>query len=89
MTSTDYSLYKGFAHLFSGLSVGISGYASGYCMGVVGNSGMRAVGKKPVLYMGVLLMIIFAEALGLYGLIVALLLLTNGNTARVDCTGAS
>lgn len=63
----------------------MSGYASGYCMGVVGNFGMKAVGKKPQLYMGLLLIIIFAEAIGLYGLIIGLLLLTNGNGAAT-CT---
>jgi len=81
VNSTGYPLYKGFAHFFSGICVGLSGYASGYCMGVVGNYGMKAVGKKPSLYMGLLLIIIFAEAIGLYGLIIGLLLLTNGNGA--------
>jgi len=75
-----YPPYKAFAHLFAGLCVGLSGFASGYCMGIVGCEGMKAVAKKPVIYMSILLIIIFAEAIGLYGLIIALILITNGNT---------
>jgi len=51
-------------------------------MGILGDHGMRAVAKKPRLYMSVLLMIIFAEAIGLYGLIIALIVLTNGGASH-------
>jgi V-type H+-transporting ATPase proteolipid subunit len=72
----DYSLNKAFAHFFSGLAVGLSGLASGYCMGVIGDHGMSAVSRNPKLYIGMLLILIFAEAIGLYGLIVALILIS-------------
>jgi V-type H+-transporting ATPase proteolipid subunit len=85
MVEGNYSLFKGFAHFFSGLCVGLSGYASGYCMGVVGHYGMKAVARRPTIYMSLLLIIIFAEALGLYGLIIALILLTKGNSS--SCHG--
>jgi len=71
----NYSLVKAFAHLFAGLAVGLSGLASGYCMGVVGRTGMIAVSRQPRLYIGILLILIFAEAIGLYGLIIGLILL--------------
>ena len=32
-----YSLYSGFMHLACGLSVGMTGLAAGYCIGVVGD----------------------------------------------------
>ena len=35
---------------------------------------MRAVAKQPGLYVGMILMLIFSEALALYGLIVAIVL---------------
>ena len=41
-------------------------------IGVVGDAGVRAIGQCEKLFVGVIL--IFAEALGLYGLIVALIL---------------
>jgi len=78
----DYTLYKAFAHFYAGICVGLSGFASGYCMGVLGDHGMRAVARKPRLYMSILLMIIFAEAIGLYGLIVALIVLTSGGSSH-------
>jgi len=82
ITPTNYSLMKAFAHLFAGLSVGLSGLASGYCMGVVGKTGMIAVSRQPRLYIGILLILIFAEAIGLYGLIIGLILLS---TSQPSC----
>lgn len=43
--------------------------------GIVGVAGVRAVGhNKKHLFVGMILIIIFAEALGFYGMIVALIL---------------
>lgn len=47
---------------------------SGYAIGVVGDAGVRAVGQQPSIYVGMVLMLIFSEALALYGLIVAVVL---------------
>lgn len=38
---TGYSATKGFAHFFAGLCVGLSGLASGYCMGDIGDAGLK------------------------------------------------
>ena len=43
-------------------------------IGIVGDAGVRAFGQQERLYVGMLLILIFAEALGLYGLIVSLVL---------------
>ena len=40
----------------------------------MGDAGVRAIGQQPGLYVGMILILIFGEALGLYGLIVALIL---------------
>mmetsp|Transcript_9191 Transcript_9191/g.13803 ORF Transcript_9191/g.13803 Transcript_9191/m.13803 type:complete len:175 (-) Transcript_9191:101-625(-) len=64
----------GFRLLASGLCCGISGLGSGMAIGIVGDAGVRAVGQQGLLYVGMILILIFAEALGLYGLIVALVL---------------
>jgi len=71
---TAYSAYNGFAHLAAGLSCGLSSLAAGLAIGVVGDAGVRANGQQPKLYVPMVLILIFAEALGLYGLIVALIL---------------
>jgi len=58
----------------AGLSVGISGIGAGYAIGLVGDIGVKAVGLQPRLFVALILIMIFAEALALYGLIVALIL---------------
>jgi len=72
--STDYTLYKSFLHLGAGLSVGLSGMAAGFAIGIVGDAGVRGTAQQPRLFVGMILILIFAEVLGLYGLIVALIL---------------
>lgn len=68
------ALYTGFIQLGAGLSVGLSGLAAGFAIGIVGDAGVRGTAQQPRLFVGMLLILIFAEVLGLYGLIVALLL---------------
>lgn len=51
-----------------------SGLAAGMAIGIVGDAGVRAIGQQEKLFVGMILILIFAEALGLYGLIVALIL---------------
>ncbi|KAH1442500.1 v-type proton ATPase 16 kDa proteolipid subunit 2 [Aspergillus fumigatus] len=68
------SLYTGFMHLASGLSVGLAGVAAGYTIGIVGDVGVRAYMQQSRVYVGMILILIFGEVLGLYGLIVGLIL---------------
>lgn len=74
---SGYSLFKSFCDLGAGLSVGLSGLAAGFAIGIVGDSGVRGTAQQPRLYVGMILILIFAEVLGLYGLIVALILTTK------------
>ncbi|XP_061455783.1 V-type proton ATPase 16 kDa proteolipid subunit c [Rhineura floridana] len=76
--SHDVSLYKSFLDLGAGLSVGLSGLAAGFAIGIVGDAGVRGTAQQPRLFVGMILILIFAEVLGLYGLIVALILSTKG-----------
>merc|ERR1711988_658890 len=73
----EYTLYKGFVHLGAGLAVGLSGLAAGYAIGIVGDAGVRGTAQQPRLFVGMILILIFAEVLGLYGLIVAIFLFTK------------
>ncbi|KAJ5948829.1 vacuolar ATPase proteolipid subunit C [Penicillium verhagenii] len=68
------SLYRSIMHLAAGLSVGLSGVAAGYTIGVVGDAGVRAYMQQSRVYVGMILILIFGEVLGLYGLIVGLIL---------------
>jgi len=73
----EYTLFSGFCGLGAGLSVGLSGLAAGYAIGIVGDAGVRGTAQQPRLFVGMILILIFAEVLGLYGLIVALILGTK------------
>jgi len=74
-----YSPFKGFLHFGAGLSVGLSGLAAGFAIGIVGDAGVRGTAQQPRLFVGMILILIFAEVLGLYGLIVAIYLYTKQN----------
>jgi V-type H+-transporting ATPase proteolipid subunit len=76
------SLYAGFIQLGAGLSVGLAGMAAGFAVGIVGDAGVRASAQQPRLFTGMILVLIFAEVLALYGLIVALILNTKASTAE-------
>merc|ERR1711907_178043 len=73
----SYSSYSGFSALSAGLCCGLAGLAAGIAIGIVGDAGVRANARQPKLFVGTILILIFAEALGLYGLIVALILSSN------------
>ncbi|WFD35690.1 H(+)-transporting V0 sector ATPase subunit c [Malassezia cuniculi] len=75
------TLYAGFVQLGAGLSVGLAGLAAGFAIGIVGDAGVRGTAQQPRLYIGMILILIFAEVLGLYGLIVALILNTRSQDA--------
>jgi V-type H+-transporting ATPase 16kDa proteolipid subunit len=79
-------LYTGFIHLGSGLSVGLSGLAAGFAIGIVGDAGVRGSVQQAKLFTGMIMILIFAEVLGLYGLIVALLMLGQAGAGVSECT---
>jgi V-type H+-transporting ATPase proteolipid subunit len=78
----QYSLFAGFMHMAAGLSVGLSGLAAGYAIGIVGDAvrcmpciikqtltsqGVRSFMRQSRIFVGMVLILIFAEVLGLYG----------------------
>merc|ERR1712232_162414 len=63
LDAQGYSSYSGYAHLAAGLTVGMSSLAAGLAIGIV----------------GIILILIFAEALGLYGLIVGLVVASTAD----------
>lgn len=73
----SYPLYHGILHLAAGLSVGLTGLAAGYAIGIVGDMGVRSYMQQSRIFVGMVLILIFGEVLGLYGLIVALILNTK------------
>eukprot|EP01102_Stenamoeba_stenopodia_P011561 TRINITY_DN3567_c0_g1_i1.p1 TRINITY_DN3567_c0_g1~~TRINITY_DN3567_c0_g1_i1.p1 ORF type:complete len:175 (+),score=30.22 TRINITY_DN3567_c0_g1_i1:174-698(+) len=78
---STYGNFQGLSALGAGLSVGLSGLAAGMAIGIVGDAGVRATAQQPKLFVGMILILIFAEALGLYGLIVALILSSKSSSS--------
>ena len=68
-----YGYYEGYMGLGGGLCCGLSSLAAGLCIGVVGDAGVRGNAQRDIL-IALILMMIFAEALALYGFIVAIVL---------------
>jgi V-type H+-transporting ATPase proteolipid subunit len=54
-------------HLACGLSVGLTGLAAGYSIGIVGDMGVRSYMQQSKIFVGMVLILIFGEVLGLYG----------------------
>jgi V-type H+-transporting ATPase 16kDa proteolipid subunit len=83
-----YSQYTGFSHLAAGLCCGLCSLASGLAavgaqsamaaswkkMGFTGDSGGQVTSSGDALFVGTVLIQVFASNLGLYGLIAALIL---------------
>ncbi|KAJ7288351.1 hypothetical protein C8J57DRAFT_1279925 [Mycena rebaudengoi] len=82
VTPNNYSLFSGFVHLGAGLACGFTGLAAGYAIGLVGDACVRAYVHEQKVFVGMVLILIFGEVLGLYGLIVALIM---NSRAAVDC----
>ncbi|CAJ0539345.1 Ff.00g070060.m01.CDS01 [Fusarium sp. VM40] len=76
-------LFTSFIQFGAGLSVGLAGLAAGFAIGIVGDAGVRGTAQQPRLFVGMILILIFAEVLGLYGLIVALLMNSKANVDAV------
>ena len=74
----EYTMFDGWKHLASGLCCGLSSMAAGIAIGVAGDAGVRALGQQDRIFVGMMLILIFSEAIGLYGLIVSLILSTSG-----------
>eukprot|EP00035_Acanthoeca_spectabilis_P034968 m.31809 g.31809 ORF g.31809 m.31809 type:complete len:207 (-) comp6975_c0_seq1:1566-2186(-) len=86
--ATGYTITKGFMDLGAGLTCGLSGVASGWATAICGDWGVRAVCHQPKFFVGMILGLIFAGVMGLYGLIVALTMRTaagTDNSCFADC----
>ena len=74
ISRNKYPTKDGYKHLASGLVCGLSCLGAGISIGIGGDAGVRALGQEDRIFVGMMLILIFSEALGLYGLIVSLIL---------------
>ena len=67
----------GYKLFWSGLCTGMSALASGLAIGVAGEAGVKAYAQTEDIFVGMVLVLIFSEAIGLYGFIVAIIIISN------------
>ena len=67
---------KGYQMFGAGISCGFSALASGLAIGVAGEAGVKAYAQTEDIFVGMILVLIFAEAIGLFGLIVAIIMIS-------------
>jgi V-type H+-transporting ATPase proteolipid subunit len=65
---------KGYKIFSGGLCCGLSSLAAGLAIGVAGDAGVRAYAQTDAIFVGMILILIFAECIGLYGMIIAIIL---------------
>eukprot|EP00667_Euglena_gracilis_P007830 EG_transcript_7922 len=69
-----YTLFAGYLDFGAGLMVGGGALAAGFAIGHIGDACVRAYAKQARLFAAMVLMLVFAEALGLCGLIAGIVL---------------
>ena len=74
MPKTGLEEAAGYKYFAAGLTCGLSALAAGLAIGVAGDAGVRAYAQTDGIFVGMILIMIFAEAIGLYGLIVAIII---------------
>lgn len=82
---TGYMPFSGFMHFGAGVSAGMASMAAGYAIGIIGDCCCFAYIKTEKIFVPMILMLIFAEALGLFGLIIALLMNNRANAVQTTC----
>ena len=81
---TEWGNYgKGYKIFSGGLCCGLSSLAAGLAIGVAGDAGVRAYAQTDAIFVGMILILIFAECIGLYGMIIAIILVSSWATKRL------
>uniref|UniRef100_A0A7S4MQ15 V-ATPase proteolipid subunit C-like domain-containing protein n=1 Tax=Vannella robusta TaxID=1487602 RepID=A0A7S4MQ15_9EUKA len=73
VVSPSYSTSQGYANFFGGLAVGFCCLVAGIAVGVCGEAGIVASARNSKMFTLMVLVLVYCEALGLYGLIFSLI----------------
>jgi V-type H+-transporting ATPase proteolipid subunit len=58
------AIHTNFLQLGAGLTVGICGLSAGLSIGIIGDAGVRCAAQQPKMFVGMIMILIFAEVLG-------------------------
>ena len=82
VSQSNFSLYLGSIFLGAGLCMGVCGLSAGICIGILTDAGIRAYAQQPKLFTILIIMLIFAEVLTIYGFIISILLIFRGSSQQ-------
>jgi len=68
---------QGYQFFAAGLCCGLSALAAGLAIGVAGDAGVRAFAQTDGIFVGMILILIFAECIGLYGMIISIIMVQS------------
>ncbi|WXG45983.1 MAG: ATP synthase subunit C [Candidatus Atabeyarchaeum deiterrae] len=69
------TMYKGLIGVGVGLAMGLAGLGAGLGMGSAGAAAVGAISERPEVFGKAMIFIVFIEAIGIYGLLIAFLLI--------------
>jgi V/A-type H+-transporting ATPase subunit K len=72
---TEDPLYRGLIGIGVGLAMGLAGLGAGLGMGSAGAAAVGAISERPEVFGKAMIFIVFIEAIGIYGLLIAFLLI--------------